>query len=97
MEKKYYVVDRSNLYCSLGSVAFHFDPNEDGKWVECDYTTCISDYLYGFDVSKPEGSPYKFGNGDIMRRIQEITEEEAIKRIGEKAIHECYLLFKKGR
>lgn len=91
---KYYVVNDFGLYCSLNFVAFHYIPNENGKWVKCDYTRCISDYLYGFDESEPMGSPYRFWNNSISSQIQEICEDEVIKRIGKKAILESFSLFK---
>ena len=90
---KYYVVNGLDLYCSSDFVAFHYIRNENGKWEKCDYTRCISDYLYGFDESEPIGSPYRFGNSSISREIQEINEDEAIKRIGKKAVLESFSLF----
>ena len=36
------------------------------------------DHLWGFDPSEPEGSPYRFGNGSVLREMKEISEEEAV-------------------
>ena len=69
---KYYVVNGLDLYCSSDFVAFHYIPNENGKWEKCDYTRCISDYLYGFDESEPIGSPYLKKN--IKRNIMSMTK-----------------------
>ena len=91
---KYYVAYGFDLYCSSNFVAFHYIPNENGKWVKCDYTRCISDYLYGFDESEQMGSPYRFWNNSISSQIQEISEDEVIKRIGKKAVIESFSLFK---
>ncbi len=90
---KYYILNDSDIYCSSDFVAFHYIPNGNGKWVKCDYTRCISDYLYGFDESEPIESPYRFGNSSISSEIQEINEDEAIKRIGKKAVLESFSLF----
>lgn len=90
---KYYIVRDCDFYCSANFVAFHYLPNENGKWVKCDYISCIADYLYGFDESEPMESPYRFGNISISTEIQEISKDEIIKRIGKQAVLESLSLF----
>ncbi len=48
-----------------------------GKWIE-DENSEVMDHLWGFDPSEPEGSPYRFGNGSILREMKEISKEEAV-------------------
>ena len=98
MEKrliKYYLVDGIQLYCSSAFLAYVYTDNK-GEWSECDYNKCIADYLNGFDESEPLGSPYRYGNYSISRLIEEISEEEVIKRIGKKAVLDSFILFAKG-
>lgn len=51
----------------------------DGEWVD-DTGREIMDHLMGFDPSEPKGSPYRFGNTDVLMEMDEIPEETA-KRI----------------
>ena len=52
----------------------------DQQWVERP-GSYINDYVHGFDPSEPVGSPYRYGNGDILHRIHEIPEFIAQKLI----------------
>ena len=45
-------------------------------WIE-DQWSIINDYLVGYDSSEEPGSPYRFGNGDIMRQISQIDLKKA--------------------
>ena len=38
----------------------------------------------GFDESEPEGSPYRYGNMDMLKDIDYITKEAAEEFIGKK-------------
>ena len=51
-----------------------------GSWV-FDGSLTILKYLFGFDETEPEDSPYAVGNSDIMDEIQEISKEDAMKII----------------
>lgn len=86
----YYLVNDLYIYCSKNYVAYSYVCE---KWVACDYTRCISDYLYGFDETEPVDSPYRFGNSAISRQIKELSEDDIIKRIGKKAILDVLTLF----
>ena len=54
---------------------------ENGEW-NVDKECIVSDHLVGYDPSEPPDSPYGFGDESIMDEIDEITCEEAMKRIG---------------
>lgn len=56
----------------------------DGKWVP-DEECMITDRLWGYDPSEPEGSPYRFGSMSIMDEIEDISFEEAMKLTGGNA------------
>lgn len=47
-----------------------------GRWIP-DSNCKVMDYLNGFDSSEPLGSPYRYGNSDILSRIEEITGKKA--------------------
>lgn len=93
-EVKYYLVNDIYLYCCSKCIAFQYLPKDNGRWVECEYTRCIADYLYGFDETESMGSPYRFWNNSISRQIQEICENDVINRIGRKAVFDTLSLFK---
>ena len=88
--KKYYVVS-GVLYCCYNYMAYRY--HYKGYWEKCDYTTCIDDYLHGFDESEPEGSPYRYGNSSMMSDIVEISENNAINEFGLNVIIEALKLF----
>ncbi len=48
---------------------------KDGSWVK-DTDSIVNDYLAGFDSSEEEGSPYRFGNGAIMREIRKVSAKK---------------------
>jgi len=74
----YYLIRDCRLGKKEGTKYYLF---RNGKWLEDD-KNYIQDYLLGFDPSEPEDSPYRFG-GSTMMDIDEITEEEAMKLIGD--------------
>ena len=45
-------------------------------WIK-DEWSIVSDYLAGFDSSEEPGSPYRYGNGAIMRQIEKIDAKRA--------------------
>lgn len=55
----------------------------DGEWVD-DPGHKIMDHLMGFDPSEPEGSPYRFGNTDVLMEMDEISEKDAKRIIDQK-------------
>ena len=91
---QYYLVNDTKVICIAHFVAYLY-LMKDGIWMECDYTDSVGDYLHGFDPSEPETSPYRYNNPAISAQIREISEEEVIQRIGEKALRDSYSLFKK--
>ena len=70
-------------YDKAGNAIVPYDAvYRNGDWDEGDEAWCmIHDRLMGYDASEPDDSPYAMGNTDIMNKIEEITEEEAMKRI----------------
>ena len=50
-----------------------------GEWV-IDNDNIVSDRLMGYDPYEDDDSPYKTGNFTIMDQIEEISEEEFLKR-----------------
>lgn len=64
----------------MGEKSLTYYLYKDGEWVK-DTGSVISDLLNGYDSSEPAGSPYGFGNLDIMRNIESISAEEAQARI----------------
>jgi hypothetical protein len=54
----------------------------DGVW-KPDKEHIIDDRLIGFDESEPPDSSYRIGCSDMLERIEEITEVEAMKLIAE--------------
>jgi hypothetical protein len=52
-----------------------------GKWV-IDNENAIMDRVMGYDEYEPSDSPYKMGCADMLERIEEITEAEAMDLIG---------------
>ncbi|MBR2701326.1 MAG: hypothetical protein IKE77_04490 [Erysipelotrichaceae bacterium] len=47
-----------------------------GEW-QRDINHIILGYLFGFDPSEEDDSPYAMGNDDIMDQIEELTAEQA--------------------
>lgn len=94
VEVKYYIVDHTYLYCCSNYRAFQYILEEKGKWIECDYITCVADYLNGFDETEPVDSPYRFGNNSISQQIQEVSEKVVISKFGKNAVLDTIELFK---
>ncbi len=51
---------------------------KEGEWTK-DVGCVIEDHLHGFDPTEEPDSPYRFGNGAVMREMSEITFAEAKK------------------
>jgi len=51
-----------------------------GRW-EADQDNLLRDRLMGFDITEQKDSPYRIGNSDMLMRINEISEKEALQLI----------------
>ena len=71
------IVGKQELYSDYHSDNWLF---KDGKWVP-DTGFEIMDHLIGYDQSEPEDSPYAIGSTDVLMEMDEISEEEAMRRI----------------
>jgi len=76
--KKYYRINDMNLIGKLDDFIPYLHIN--GKW-EVDNNNVLMDRLMGYDVSEPKDSNYKMGSTDMLLRIDEIAEEEALKLV----------------
>lgn len=56
--------------------------NKENGWV-VDDKHILMDRLFGYDETEPKDSPYAIGCTDMLDRIDNITEEEAMKLISE--------------
>ena len=75
--KYYYIRDLSLFAKGDGLIQNYIFKN--GEWV-IDNDHIVSDRLMGYDPYEDDDSPYKIGNISIMDEIEEISEEEFIKR-----------------
>lgn len=48
-----------------------------------DQSNILMDRIIGYDTTEPKDSSYRIGSLDMMDRIREISEEEALKKIAE--------------
>lgn len=71
-QTKWYLIDNHILGKTDGHGCYIFN---NGSWEE-DSRCLIMDCLMGYDPT--EEGPYALGNTEIMDRIQEITEIEAV-------------------
>ena len=76
MTKYYFINDLGIVAKSTDEGDFLFDVKQK-IWV-FDKNRKLLDRLIGFDSSEPDGSPYAFGNTDMLDRVDEISEEEAL-------------------
>ena len=80
---EYYIIEDGPSTLACQDKKFHVLEYVNNHWIvkpDC----YISDYLYGFDPSEPEGSPYRIFNNSISRLIHKITKNEAETFIGAK-------------
>lgn len=79
MNTIYYLIEDHTVAKRVKSDGIHSKEYifRNGKWIE-DKDSVVMDHLYGFDPSEPKGSPYRFGNGSILREMKEISKEEAV-------------------
>ena len=52
------------------------------KWLDGGHS--LNDARVGYDPYEPEDSPYRYGCGDCLKDIKEITKEEAEQFIGKE-------------
>ncbi len=76
--KTYYYIAEINAVASRSGNTYCLYDKERG-WTKVHHCI-VEDYLNGYDPSEPAGSPYRFGNLDIMDEITQITGTEARKR-----------------
>ncbi len=79
-ELRYYLI-RDRLVGKEAKGAYYLF--REGAW-EPDVKNVIMDRLVGYDPFEPPGSPYGIGCMSVMDEIEEISEEEALKRTGGK-------------
>ena len=75
---KYYYIRDLSLFAKGDGLSRNYILMN-GEWV-IDNDNIVSDRLMGYDPYEEDGSPYKTGNLAIMDQIEEISEEEFIKR-----------------
>lgn len=76
----YYISDLNKVGKEEEFIPYIYD-KEKGWGV--DESNILMDRIIGCDDTEPEDSPYRIGSSDMMDRISEITEEEALKKIAE--------------
>jgi hypothetical protein len=75
----YYLIKDLNIVGKKeGFIPYIYD--KDKGWV-VDNDNILSDRLIGFDETEEPDSPYRIGNTDMLSRVEEITEEQAMKLI----------------
>lgn len=79
-ERRYYLIHDRLVGKEEHSAYYLF---REGAW-EPDVENVILDRLVGYDPFEPPGSPYGIGCMSVMDEIEEISEEEALKRTGGK-------------
>jgi hypothetical protein len=78
---RYYKIHDKNLVGKIEeNVCYIYD--KDKGWI-VDENNVLMDRLMGFDESEPPGSPYGFGNTDMLCRIDQITKDEAMRLIAQ--------------
>lgn len=75
---KYYYIKSLSLFAKGDGLSQNYIL-KNGEWV-IDNDCIVSDRLMGYDPYEDDDSPYKIGNITIMDEIEEISEEEFIKR-----------------
>lgn len=76
----YYLIHERRLGKAQEDGYFLFD---NGEWIP-DERNVILDHLMGFDPN--DDSFYGFGNAQIMDEMEEITEEQAIAFMNQRAL-----------
>lgn len=81
METVYYhILDLDIVGKEEGVVPYLYDKE---KGWQPDKDNVLMDRVTGYDSSECKGSSYGFGNTDVMSLVQEITEDQARKLIGD--------------
>lgn len=87
-EFEYYIIGNHTVACRNSYSSYKFLISK-SMWVKAE-PNLINDYLWGFDPSEPEGSPYRFNNGSISSMIRRITKKEAEENIGQDIIEDNF-------
>lgn len=79
----YYLLKDSGLVAK--GYSFYHWIYHDFAWHK-DRESIVSDKLFGYDPSEPEGSPYGIGSTSIMDEIEQISYETATNILAEQII-----------
>lgn len=80
MRTYYYISDLNIVGKEEEFIPYIYDKIK--GWV-VDQSNILIDRILGYDDTEPEDSTYRLGNLNMLDRITEITEEEALKKIEE--------------
>ncbi|MDE5892687.1 MAG: hypothetical protein K2H45_07185 [Acetatifactor sp.] len=81
MDGYFEIIDLSMIAKIEEHIPYIYDSQQ--GWI-VDKEFILLDRIMGYDASEPKGSPYKFGNLDMLERVRKISREEAEKRISKK-------------
>ena len=76
----YHILDLDVIGKEEDFIPFVYD--KDNGWV-LDQSNVLMDRVMGYDTTETKDSPYKIGNSDMAKRVKEISEVEALKKISE--------------
>ncbi len=80
MRTYYYISDLNKVGKEEEFIPYIYDKIR--GWV-VDQSNILMDRILGYEDTEPEDSTYRLGNLNMLDRITEITEEEALKKIEE--------------
>ena len=80
MRTYYYISDLNKVGKEEEFIPYIYDKIK--GWV-VDQSNILMDRILGYEDTEPEDSTYRLGNLNMLDRITEITEEEALKKIEE--------------
>lgn len=80
MRTYYYISDLNKVGKEEEFIPYIYDKIR--GWV-VDQSNILIDRILGYEDTEPEDSTYRLGNLNMLDRITEITEEEALKKIEE--------------
>ena len=81
MRTYYYISDLNKVGKEEEFIPYIYDKIR--GWV-VDQSNILMDRILGYEDTEPEDSTYRLGNLNMLDRITEITEEEALKKIEER-------------
>ena len=80
MRTYYYISDLNKVGKEEEFIPYIYDKIR--GWV-VDQSNILMDRILGYEDTEPEDSTYRLGNLNMLDRITEITEEEALRKIEE--------------